>query len=71
MLWIEDIVATPPFFINSRVDMSSFVDPQKVIARRSALSAFLNARNEGESKGREKNEGLKCQFSQMEGDLNL
>jgi hypothetical protein len=27
ILWIEDIVATPPFFINFRVDMAGFVDP--------------------------------------------
>jgi len=30
-----------------------------VIARRSAFLAFLNAQNEGESKDRKKNEGLK------------
>jgi hypothetical protein len=26
ILWIEDIVASPPFFTNFRVDMADFVD---------------------------------------------
>jgi hypothetical protein len=47
------------------------MDPHKVIAKRSAFSAFPNAPNEGESKGREKNERVKCQISQVEGDFNL
>jgi len=34
MLWIEDIIATPPFFTISRVDMADFVDSHKVIIRR-------------------------------------
>jgi hypothetical protein len=52
MLWIEDIVEstkTPPFW--PKVDMVGFVDPHKVVARRSAYSTFPNAWNEGESKG--------------------
>ena len=59
MLWIEHIVVTPSFFTNFRVDMVGFVNPHNVIARRSAFLAFLNAQNEGESKDRKKNEGLK------------
>jgi hypothetical protein len=42
MLWIEDIVestSTPPLFINSRVDMASFVKLHKVI-KRNAFLAF-------------------------------
>jgi hypothetical protein len=37
MLWIENIVestSTPPFLANSGVDMASFVDLHKVIARK-------------------------------------
>jgi hypothetical protein len=34
-------------------------------------SAFPSARNEGELKGGAKSEKLKCQFSQVKGDLNL
>jgi len=49
----------------------SFVNPHEVIAKRNAFSVFINARNEGESKGWEKNKTLKCQISQVEGDLNL
>jgi hypothetical protein len=33
---------TLPFWTNSRVDMASFVDPQKVIAK-NAFSAFQSA----------------------------
>ncbi len=72
MLWIEDIVEstkTPPFLTNSRVDMASFVDPHKVVAKR--ISAFSNAQNGGESKGGVESGGLKCQFSQVEGNLDL
>ncbi len=46
MLWIENIVeSTPPlpFLINSRVDMANFVDPYKVVVRRSAFSFFVQA----------------------------
>jgi hypothetical protein len=31
MLWIVDIVASPPFLTNSRIDMVGFVDPHNVI----------------------------------------
>jgi hypothetical protein len=43
MLWIEDIgesTQASPFFINSKVDMASFVDLQKLVAKRNAFSAF-------------------------------
>jgi len=52
MLWIEDIVentSTPSFFINSKVRMFDFVDPHKVVAKRSAFLACSSARNEVES----------------------
>jgi hypothetical protein len=45
MLWIEDIVkSTPtlPFLTNFRIDMASFVNPLKVVGRKSAFSAFPN-----------------------------
>ncbi len=75
MLLIEDIgenTPTPPFFkINFEVDMVGFVDPHKVVARRSAFSAFPRAQNGGELEGGLESERLKCQFSQMEGDLDL
>jgi hypothetical protein len=32
---------------------------------------FPSAQNRGEAKGELKNERLKCQFTQMEGDLDL
>jgi hypothetical protein len=47
------------------------VDLHKVVVRRSAFLAFPSAQNRGESKGGLKNERLKCQFTQMEGDLDL
>ncbi len=71
MLWIEDIVVAPPFLTNFRVDMVGFMDPHKVVVRRSAFLAFPNAWNEGELKGGVESEGLECQFSQVEGDFNL
>jgi hypothetical protein len=46
MLWIDDIVestSAPPFLTNSRIDMASFVDPHKVVARRNVFSTFPNA----------------------------
>ncbi len=52
MLWIEDNVkSTPalPFLINFRVDMVNFMDPYKIIARKSAFSSFPSAGNEGEN----------------------
>ncbi len=71
MLWIEDIVAntiTLPFFTNFRVDMISFVNPHKVVSRRSAFSTFPSARNE---EGRVESERLKHKISQVKGDLHL
>jgi hypothetical protein len=52
--WIEDIVATPPFLTNFKVDMVGFKDLYKVVVRRSAFSTFSSERNEGESKGEAK-----------------
>ncbi len=69
MLWIEDIVestSTPHFFINSRIDMASFVNGHKVIARRNAISTFPSVWNGVELEGGVENEELKCQFSQVE-----
>jgi hypothetical protein len=37
MLWIVDIVASPPFLTNFRIDMVGFVDLHKVIVRKSAF----------------------------------
>jgi hypothetical protein len=74
MLWIEDIVDSTPtlqFFTNFKVDMVGFVNFHKVIARRNAFLAFPSAQNGGELKSGVKSERLKCQFSQVEGDLNL
>jgi hypothetical protein len=51
--------------------MVGFMDPHKVVVRRSAFLAFPNAWNEGELKGGVESEGLECQFSQVEGDFNL
>jgi hypothetical protein len=48
MLSIEGIVeSTPalPFVINYKVDMASFVDYRKVVARKNAIKAFPSARN--------------------------
>jgi hypothetical protein len=46
MLWIEHIVQStqaPPFLTNLKVDMASFIDPHKVIIRKSAFLALPNA----------------------------
>jgi hypothetical protein len=51
--------------------MVGFVDPHKLVVRRSAFSSLSNAQNGGETKGGVKSGGLKCQFSHMEGDLDL
>jgi hypothetical protein len=51
--------------------MFDFVYPHKVVARRNIFLAFSSAWNGGELEGRAKNGGLKCQFSQMEMDLDL
>jgi hypothetical protein len=53
MLWIKDVIEstpTPPFLTNSRIDMVNFVDPHKVIIKRSAFSVFPNAQDENENK---------------------
>ncbi len=51
--------------------MASFMDIHKVVVKRRAFWTFSSARNESESKGGAKSEGLKHQFSQVEGDLDL
>jgi hypothetical protein len=48
-IWIEDIVATPPFLTNFRVDMASFKDLYKVVVRRSAFSTFSKGAQKVES----------------------
>jgi hypothetical protein len=58
---------------NSRVDMASFVDPQKVIAR-NAFSAFQSAWNGWngvESPSATKSESLKCQLPYVEKNFHL
>jgi len=37
------ITPTPSFYINFRIDMTGFVDPNKMIARKSAFSALSSA----------------------------
>ncbi len=61
---------TPPFLTNSRVDMVGFVNVHKVVVR-SAFLAFSCAWNGVELEGGIKNKRLKCQFSQVEKDLDL
>jgi hypothetical protein len=54
MLWIENIaksILALLFLTNSKVDMIHFVNPYKVVARRSAFSACLSAWNGGELEG--------------------
>ncbi len=73
MLWIKNIVEStqaPSFSTNSRTDLASFVDPHKVVARRSAFSALPSAHNGGELEAGVESGRLKCQFSQVEGDLD-
>jgi hypothetical protein len=46
MQWIEDIVKSTralPFLTNSRVGMVGFVNPHKVVARKSAFSSLPSA----------------------------
>jgi hypothetical protein len=74
MLCIKDIIEStqaPSFLTNYKIDMANFVDPHKVVVRRSAFLALLNAQNGGESEGGEEIGGLKHQFSQVDGDLDL
>jgi hypothetical protein len=72
MNWdIVEKTKAPPFFTNSRVDTVGFVDPHKMVVRRSAFSTLSNAQNGGEPEGGAKSGRLKHQFSQVEGDLDL
>ncbi len=50
-LWIEYIVANPPFLTNFGVEMASFMDIHKVVVKRNAFWTFSNAWNESELKG--------------------
>jgi hypothetical protein len=61
----------PSLLTNSIVGMAGFMDLHKVVAGRSAFLAFRNAWNGIELKDEVENEGLKCQFSQVERDLDL
>ncbi len=47
------------------------LDPNKAIARRNAFSTFPNAWNGVELEDEVESEELKCQFSQVEENLNL
>jgi hypothetical protein len=74
ILWIENIVKStlaPLFFTNLRINMANFVNPHKAVVKRNAFSAFPSAQNGITSEGGERSEVLKCQFSQVEGDLDL
>jgi len=51
--------------------MASFVNPHKVVVKRNAFSAFPSAQNGIELEGGVESEKFKCQFSQVEGDLDL
>jgi len=71
---IEDIVESTLAFsllTNFRVGMATSMDLHEVVARRGAFLAFWNAWNGVELKGEVENKWLKCQFSQVEGDLDL
>jgi hypothetical protein len=59
---IENIVENtpaPPVLTNFRVDMVGFVNPHKMIVRKSSFSVFLSARNGSEWKGESESERLK------------
>jgi hypothetical protein len=74
MIWIEnnfESTLVPQFFINSRIDMASFVNLHKMVARRSAFLVIPSAQSGGEKEGQAESGRLKHQFSQMEGDLDL
>jgi len=74
ILWIENIVestSTPLFFTNSKIDMASLVNPHEVVVKKNAFSAFPSAQNGIELEGGVESEKFKCQFSQVEGDLDL
>jgi hypothetical protein len=54
--------------------MDGFVNPHKVVVQRYACLVLGNAQNEGVLEMKTKvfgHGGLKCSFSQMEGDLDL
>ncbi len=51
--------------------MVGFVDLHKLVGKRNAFSALPNAQNGGETEGGVESEGLKCQFSHTEGNLDL
>jgi hypothetical protein len=52
MEWnIVERTKAPPFFTNSRVDTIGFVDPHKMVARRSAFSTLPNPQNGGKLEG--------------------
>jgi len=62
MLCIKEIIEStqaPSFLTNYRIDMANFVDSHKVVIRRSAFLALLNAQNGGESEGGVEIGGLK------------
>ncbi len=72
MNWdIVERIKAPPFLTNYRVDIVGYVDPRKMVARKNAFSTLPNPQNGSDSKGRAKSGGLKHQFSQVEGDLDL
>ncbi len=74
MLWIEDIVGStpsPPILTNSRADVVGFMDIHKVVAKRNVFLTFWSAQNGVELKGGVEDGRLKCQFSKVEGDLDL
>jgi hypothetical protein len=54
------------------MDMLIFVNFHKVVAKSwSAFSAFSSGQNGGESEGGAESVELKCQVSQVEGNLHL
>jgi hypothetical protein len=70
-LWIGDIVdntSTIPFFNTFNVDIARFVDSHKIVVQRNAFSTLQMHKMRTKSFG---HGGLKCPFSQVEGDLNL
>ncbi len=66
---IVECTPTIPFSKTSNVGMASFVNPHKIVARRSAFPILGNVQNEGVSKVRIESfghGGLKHSFSQVE-----
>ncbi len=70
MHWVESTL-TPSLLTNSIVGMAGFVDLHKVSAKRKAFLTFWNAWNGVELEGEVESKELKCQFSQVEKDLDL